>query len=86
MNTIEKWAKEEYTEGASAGAAARQLCLHLGIHDEAPTLKKLLEELLEEANRSSFDRSQIIRAFDEASPDAASAARRESFARNNPTR
>jgi hypothetical protein len=85
MNVIEKRSQDEFKDGASAGAAARQICLHLGIHNEAPTLKRLLEELLADANRSSFDRSQILRAFDEVNPDAATASRRESFSRNNAT-
>ncbi len=56
-NMIETWAAEEYREDVSAGAAARQLCRSLGIAGSAPTLRRLLEDLLGEAN----DRAREIR-------------------------
>jgi hypothetical protein len=85
MNVIEKWCKDEYREGVSAGAAARQLCSLLGAYDEAPTLKRILEDILSDANRASFDRSCILRDIDTAAPEDAPRIRRESYIRNNPT-
>ena len=84
MNPIEKWCQDEYREGVSAGAAARQLCRMLGCFDEAPTLKRMLEDMLSDANRASFDRSCILRAVDYAAPEDAPRIRRESYVRNNP--
>jgi len=86
MDVIEQWAKAEYSEGVSAGAAARQLCSLLGSNGCAPSLKAMLESMLSGANRASFDRSCILRAFDEAAPEAAAKARAESFRRLNPNR
>lgn len=63
QNPIETWAAEEYREGVSPGAAARQLCRSLGAHGVAPTLKRLLEDMLSTANRASFERSQLIDAL-----------------------
>lgn len=83
-NPIETWAAEEYREGVSPGAAARQLCRSLGANGVAPTLKRLIEDLLADANRASFDRSQILSDFAEADPEAAAEAQLASFARNNP--
>ncbi|UEM08021.1 hypothetical protein JL101_035820 (plasmid) [Skermanella rosea] len=83
-NIIETWTKAEYREGVSAGAAANQLCRQLGAYSyTAPTLKRLLEDMLIEANKRTFDRNQILQAFERAAPDAAAVARRESFERNN---
>lgn len=79
-NDIEKLAREEYREGVSAGAAARQMCRCL---DSAPTLKAILEDMLGEANRQAFDRSCILSRFAEAAPEEACAAHLESFARIN---
>lgn len=84
MNPIEKWCQEEYRDGVSPGAAARQLCRTLGCFEEAPTLRRLLEDMLSNANRASFDRSCILSAVDNAAPDDAPRIRRESFVRNNP--
>lgn len=84
LNVIEQYAREEYREGVSAGAAARQLCRSLGAHGGAPTLRKMLEDMLADYNRANFDRSQILSDFDKAAPAAASAARLASFHRNNP--
>jgi hypothetical protein len=84
MNVIEQWCQAEYREGVSAGAAARQLCRTLGCFDEAPTLKRMLEDMLADANRASFDRASILRAVDDVAPDDAPRIRRESFIRNNP--
>jgi len=81
-NIIETMAREEYREGVSAGAAARQLCRSLdGI---APTLKRMLEDMLAGANRANFDRSCILRDLDAVAPDDAPRIRRESYIRNNP--
>lgn len=80
-NAVERWAAEEYREGVSPGAAARQLCRSLGANGAAPTLQRLLEDMLSDANRASFDRSQILSDFAEADPEAAAAAQAASFAR-----
>ncbi|HRQ59794.1 MAG TPA: hypothetical protein PLN31_20460 [Azoarcus taiwanensis] len=79
--SLEQAVKREWPEGRSAGAAARQLVYYL---EPAPTLKKLIEELLAEANRRAFDRSMILRAIDVVAPDDAPRIRRESYIRNNP--
>lgn len=83
LNQIEVWAKEEYREGVSPGAAARQLCRSLGASGAAPTLKRMLEDMLAAANRASFDRSVILDDFADAAPTAANAARLASFRRIN---
>lgn len=83
QNQIETWAAEEYRDGVSPGAAARQLCRSLGANGVAPTLKRLLEDMLSNANRRSFDRAMILNDFDEAAPDAAAAARAASDKRIN---
>lgn len=62
-NAIEIWAAEEYRDGVSAGAAARQLCRSLGAYNEAPTLKRLLEDMLGDANERSLDYSLAIDAI-----------------------
>lgn len=82
-NVIETWAREEYRESVSPGAAARQLCRSLGASNAAPTLKRMLEAMLADANRASFDRSQVLDAFDAAAPEAAKVARADSFNRIN---
>ena len=84
MNPIEKWCQDEYREGVSPGAVARQLCRMLGASNAAPTLQRMLEDMLSEANRRAFDRSQILSAVDVAAPEDAPRIRRESFIRNNP--
>ena len=84
-NVIETWARQEYRDGVSPGAAARELCRTLGAIGCAPTLRRMLEELLADRNRASFDRSCILRAIDVAAPADASRIRMESFKRNNPT-
>jgi hypothetical protein len=81
---IEKWAEDEYRDGVSAGAAARQLCRTLGASGAYPALKRMLEDMLDAANRAAFDRSAILRAVDDAAPEDAPRIRRESFIRNNP--
>ena len=83
FDPIEGMAAAEYREGVSPGAAARQLCRSLGAHGVAPTLKRLLEDMLSNANRASFDRSQILSDFDAAAPEAAAAARVASHERIN---
>ena len=84
-NTIDTWAAVEYREGVSPGAAARQLCRSLGSNGVAPCLKELLEDMLADALRASFDRSQILIDFADADPEAAAEAYAASFARNNPS-
>jgi len=81
---VEKWAEDEYRDGVSAGAAARQLCRMLGAIGQYPTLQRILEDMLDNANRASFDRSCILRAIDVAAPEDAQRIRMESFKRNNP--
>ena len=83
VNIVEQWAREEYREGVSAGAAARQLCRLLGISGQFPTLKRMLEDMLADANRANQDRSCILADFDEAAPEAAQEARLASFRRIN---
>jgi 7-keto-8-aminopelargonate synthetase-like enzyme len=85
MNPVEQWAKDEYREGVSAGAAARQLCRTLGAVGGYETLQRMIEDMLADRNRASFDRSCILRAVDMAAHEDAPRIRRESFARNNPT-
>lgn len=84
-NVIEKWARDKYRDGVSPGAAAQQLCRMLGAFGTAPTLQRMLEDMLSDRNRASFDRSCILRAVDVAAPEDAPRIRRESFIRNNPT-
>lgn len=81
---IETWAADEYTPGVSAGAAARQLIRSLGCAGAAPTLKRMLEDLLAEANRASHDRHMILSDFEKAAPADAKAAQLASFHRSNP--
>jgi hypothetical protein len=52
---IESWVADEYQIGISAHAAARQLCRRL---EDFPNLKRLIEDLLADANRGSFEQSQ----------------------------
>lgn len=80
---IEEMTKSEWPEGRSAGAAARELCRALSCNGASPTLQRLLETLLGDANLQSHDRAMILSAFKEADPEAAAAARSESFARLN---
>lgn len=82
-NVIEQWARDEYREGVSAGAAARQLCRLLGAYDAAPTLQRMLEDMLGDRNMASHDRHMILRDFEAASPKAAAEARLASFKRLN---
>lgn len=86
IDQIEVWAAQEYRPGVSPGAAARQLCRSLGANGAAPTLQRLLEDMLAAANRASFDRSQILSEFEEADPEAAQEARLASFHRINADR
>lgn len=73
---IDAMVKEEYREGVSAGAAARQLCRSLSRTSE---LRRMLEDMLGDANRSAHDRYRILEAFREASPEAAHEASMASF-------
>lgn len=75
-NGIERLAQEEYREGVSAGAAARQLCRCLSHKSH---LRRMLEDMLGEANKSSHDRWRILDAFSQAAPDEADTARMASF-------
>lgn len=52
---VETWAVEEYREGVGAHAACRQLIRSLGCAGFYPTLKRMLEDLLSDANRSSHE-------------------------------
>jgi hypothetical protein len=81
---IETWAEDEYRDDVAAGAAMRQLCRLLGCSGQYPKLKEMMEDVLADINRASFDRSCILRAVDVAAPDEAPRIRRESFIRNNP--
>jgi hypothetical protein len=81
---VEAWAEKEYRPGVSAGAAARQLCRELGCSGNYPVLKRMLEDMLSDANVRAFDRSQILDEFRQAAPEAAAEAQRQSFYRLNP--
>lgn len=83
IGQIEQWTQAEYRPGVSAGAAARQLCRMLGAMAAAPTLKRMLEDMLADANVRSHDRHRILDEFKRAAPVEASAARRASFMRIN---
>lgn len=82
-NYVERLARDEFRDGVSAGAAARQLCRSLGATGTATSLKRMLEDMLADANRASFDRSMIPSAFERVDPVAANEARMESFRRIN---
>lgn len=83
QNVIEAWAKDECRPGVSPGAAARQLCRSLGAAGCAPTLKSMLEEMLADANRASFDRYLILEDFAKVDPQASHDAKMASFRRQN---
>lgn len=83
QNVIEAWARAEYRPGVSPGAAARQLCRSLGASGCAPTLKTMLEEMLADANRASFDRHLILEDFAKVDPQAGHNAKMASFRRQN---
>lgn len=82
-NVIETWAQEEYRPGVSPGAAARQLCRLLGASSSAPTLKRMLEDMLAGANSASFDRSMILQDFKDFDAEAGLKAELTSFNRVN---
>lgn len=82
-NIVEDMAADAYREGVSAGAAARELCRDLGVHGGFPTLRRLLEDLLAEANDAAQDRAQILSDFANSAPESAAQARRDSFQRIN---
>jgi hypothetical protein len=84
MIDIEQLTVEEYRPGVSPGAAARQLCRSLGVYGGAPTLKRLIEDMLDDANRSSHDRNLILSHFADVDPGAAAVAKHDSFLRSNP--
>lgn len=81
---LEELVKREWPEGRSAGAAARELCRSLGVAGVAPTLQRLLSDMIGRANFASHDRNLILQDFAEASPEAARIAKLESFERWNP--
>jgi hypothetical protein len=60
---IETWAREEYRDGVSAGAAARQLCRSLGAHGGYPTTRRMLDDLLREANEMAFEIASLKEAL-----------------------
>ena len=59
-NIIEVWAEAEYRDGVSAGAAARQLCSTLGANGCAPTLKRMLEDMLAEFNQEAHKQATTL--------------------------
>lgn len=59
---VELWAEQEYVDGVSAGAAARQLCRNLSSNGAYPTLKRMLEDMLSEANREAHIRAKLLDA------------------------
>ena len=81
--SIEKLAQDEYRGGVSPGAAAREICRMLGATGTAPTLRRLLEDMLADANRASTDRARILQDFADAAPDEAKEAKMASFRRMN---
>lgn len=82
MMDIEQLCHDEFRDGVSPGAAARQMCRSL---PQGSAVRRMLEEMLAKANRASFDRSCILRAFEDCDQEAADAARVESFHRINQT-
>lgn len=82
---LERSLEREWKAGMSTGAVGRELCRTLcrtlGIAGTHPLLKALLEALISESNRQSFDRSCIVRAFREADREAADDEMRRSMDR-----
>lgn len=83
MVNIEQTLKQDWPEGRSVGAAAREFCRSLGVSGQFPVLREMLEILLVQANDQAADRAAILGAFDKAAPEAAQKARQESFQRCN---
>ncbi|MCP1545362.1 hypothetical protein [Methylorubrum extorquens] len=81
---LEAFVAREWPEGRSAGAAARELVRALGVRGLAPTLQRLLTDLLGQINFASTDRAQILADFANAAPEAARMAKIDSFERWNP--
>lgn len=81
---LEKLVAEEWPDGRSPEAAARELCRSLGVAGIAPTLQRLLTDMIGRANFAAHDRNLILSDFAEAAPDAAQAAKAASFERWNP--
>lgn len=77
---IDAIVKGEYMQSVSAGAAARQVCRCLS---PSSPLKRMLEDMLADANRASHDRYRILQAFKDAAPEAGRAAAMDSFRRVN---
>jgi len=82
-NPIESAAAEEYRPGVSPGAAARQLIRTLGCSGHAPTLKRMLEDMLADANKASTDRSRILADVRREDPVLSRKVAAASFQRNN---
>lgn len=80
MMDIETLCEEEFREGVSAGAAARQMCRSL---PRGSKVREMLETMLAEANCRSFDRSVILHDFRELFPVAAQQSELRSFHRIN---
>lgn len=78
--TIDELVAKEWTDGRSAGAAARQVCRSLEFNTP---LRNLLEEMLGKANSDSHDRYLILQAFKDHDAEAGFAAEQESFHRIN---
>ena len=81
---LEKLAAEEWPTGRSAEAAARELCRSLGVAGIAPTLQRLLTDMIGRANFAAHDRNLILSDFAEVAPAEAAAAKMASFERWNP--
>ena len=67
-------------QNASPGAVAREVCRSLDLHSPA---RDLLEALLADSNKAAFDRSCILREYEEAAPAAHAVSLHESFERIN---
>lgn len=81
---LEKLVADEWPAGRSAEAAARELCRSLGVSGIAPTLQRLLTDMIGRANFAAHDRNLILSDFAEAAPAEATAAKAASFERWNP--
>lgn len=57
LGTVSELVEREWRPGVSTGAAARQVCRSL---DPGTPLRRLLEELLADANRASRERYRIL--------------------------
>lgn len=66
---VEWWARRAYYAGRSAGAAARDLISDLGSNGCAPTLQRMLVDLLDDANRASHAHSETTETLREVVRD-----------------